>query len=435
MQQTTFYLLTFGLPLVFVWIVYAVRAQRKNRRARKKWEESERSGLNEPTSLHPSINPNICLGCGACVTACPEGDVLGIIKRKAVLISPTACIGHGACRKACPVNAIELVFGTETRGVEIPVLSEDFETNVPGMYIAGELGGMGLIRNAVMQGQQAVDAIAKKLDKSSKAQYDLVIVGAGPSGLSASLAAKDKNLKAITLEQDTVGGAIAHYPRGKVVMTQPANLPLIGKFNFAEASKEQLVEFWDRVLKQASLSIKTRAKVENIEKTRNGFVVTSSAGQFETQKVLLAMGRRGTPRKLGVPGEELSKVVYKLYDPEQYKSSKVLVVGGGDSAIEAAVSISEQAGAQVIISYRGNAFSRAKPKNRERLEAAAKKGRLKILLESNVASISHKHVKIDLPDKTINVDNDIVVVCAGGILPTPFLRKVGIDVEEKFGTA
>ena len=410
------------------------RNRHSSRLALQKWSEAKQSGLVEPASLHPLIDPNVCLGCGTCVTACPEGAVLGLVNRKAQLVAPASCIGHGACREACPTGAISLVFGSATRGVEIPMLSPNFESSVPGLFIAGELGGMGLIKNAITQGQQAAEAAARAR-KSRSGDYDLVIVGAGPAGLSAALAAQRNKLRYVVLEQDTVGGTIAHYPRGKVVMTAPAALPVVGKFQFREASKEKLVEFWQSVVDRSGLEIHTGQRVSDIRQTGKGFTVETEQGMsLEAKTVLLAMGRRGTPRKLGVEGEQLPKVVYRMIDPEQYAGRRVLVVGGGDSALEAALAIAEQPGSTVTLSYRSDAFSRAKTKNRDRVAAAEQAGVIRVMLQSNITSIGDAAVDISTAGGTETLPNDDVIVCAGGILPTPFLKQIGIHVEEKFGT-
>jgi len=427
-------LLIFGLPLTLTVTVYLASGKNRNKKSEKKIEEANISGLIEPPSLHPLIDPNQCLGCGSCVRACPEGDILGLINRKAHLVSPANCIGHGACKEACPTDAIALVFGTETRGVEIPNISSTFETSVRGLFIAGELGGMGLIKNAIAQGQQAIDSVARSIDKKMDLSYHVIIIGAGPAGISAALAAKAKGLRYIVLEQDTIGGTVAHYPRGKIVMTQPASLPLIGKFQFREASKEALIEFWSNVVQTQQLSINTDSRVDEIERKDNGFEVATLTQRLQTQTVLLSMGRRGTPRKLGVTGEDLSKVVYRLIEPEQYDGKQVLVVGGGDSALEAACSIAERPGTNVLLSYRNKAFSRAKEKNRDRVKATTMSGKLNVLLASDVVSISENDVQIRTGDLIQSYKNDAVIVCAGGILPTSFLKKIGVHVEEKFGT-
>jgi len=150
---------------------------------------------------------------------------------------------------------------------------------------------------------------------------------------------------------------------------------------------------------------------------------------------LLAIGRRGTPRKLGVPGEDLSKVVYRLIDPEQYSGQHVLVVGGGDSALEAAASIAELGNTHVVLSYRGDAFGRAKQANRARVTAASQSGSLRVMLNSNVKQIVDDAVTIEQSGEVHRVRNDAIVVSAGGILPSDFLRSVGIHVETKYGTA
>lgn len=427
----------YGLPLLFILLFYFWKQASGQKSNQQVYDEAVASGLTEPASMHPIINHSLCLGCASCVKACPESDknVLGVIKGKAHLINPTHCIGHGACKKACPFDAIELVFGTEKRGVDIPPVDENFQSNVPGIFIAGELGGMGLIRNAVRQGVQAVDSICKLEGIGKGKQLDLVVIGAGPSGIAASLAAKSHKLKFVTLEQDSLGGTVAHYPRGKIVMTAPAELPIIGKMQFKETTKETLMAFWESVVKKSELEINDRARVESIETVSNGFIVKTHNEEYKCRAVLLAIGRRGTPRKLGVPGEEQSKVVYRLIDPEQYRHQHVLIVGGGDSALEAAVSIAEEDGTSVTISYRSEAFSRAKEKNREKIKNAEKAGQLKVIMKSTVKQVDADQVIINTENDEVCIKNDAVIVCAGGILPTQFLKSSGIDVVTKFGTA
>jgi len=360
--------------------------------------------------------------------------VLGVISHKAELINPTYCVGHGACKAACPEDAITLVFGTEKRGVDIPFVKPNFETNVPGMFIAGELGGMGLIRNSVEQGRQAMESIAKLKGNDRQPSLDVVIIGAGPAGFAASLAAMERKLRFVTLEQDTLGGTVAHFPRGKVVMTAPMNLPIIGKVKISETRKEALMELWQNVQQRTGLKINEGERVEEIHKQESGFLVKTNRAAYEAGAVLLAIGRRGTPRKLGVPGEELNKVVYRLIDPEQYRGRHVLVVGGGDSALEAATSIADEPDTTVTLSYRAEAFSRCKEKNRRRVQEAEAAGRLRVLLQSQVRQISENGVTLEHKGQQVDLANDAVIVCAGGILPTAFLKSIGIEVETKFGT-
>ena len=435
-------LIVYGLPLLVIYGLFTLNKRRMQRLSLEILQENQKIGLTEPASIHPVIDPNVCKGCGACVNACPERDkqVLGIIAGKAALINPTSCIGHGACKVACPFDAITLVFGSERRGVDIPNLSDDFETNVPGMYIAGELGGMGLIRNAVTQGVQAMDAIAKNLrlsaaDSQASDIQDVVIIGAGPAGFAATLSAMQKKLKHVTLEQESLGGTVFNFPRGKLVMTAPVELPLAGKMKFTEISKEKLLEFWQKIEKDHNVLINYQQNVKDIIKHENYFEVLTENDNFKAKTVLLSIGRRGTPRKLGVPGEELPKVVYRLIDPEQYRDMHVLIVGGGDSALEAAISIAEEKGSTVTLSYRSEAFSRAKEKNRQKVDQAAANGSMKVIYKSTVSEIMEKTVKLKHQDEIIEIPNDGIIVNAGGILPTPFLKQVGIEIDTKYGTA
>jgi len=426
----------YTVPAVGIWWLYFVRTHARERAARELLDESEAAQLLEPVSLHPVIDPNLCAGCGACVSACPEGadEVLGVIAGKATLVSPTSCIGHGACKDACPMQAIELVFGTATRGVDIPYVDPDFETNVPGVFIAGELGGMGLVRNAIEQGRQAVSAIARKRPRARAPELDLLIVGGGPAGLAATLAAQELGLRYRTIEQESVGGAVAHYPRGKIVMTQPVVLPLYGRVESGEIQKEALLALWHDVEERTGIEIHCGERMESLSAAPDGLTVTTTQAKYEAQAVLLCIGRRGSPQKLGVPGEQLCKVVYRLADADQYCRRHVLVVGGGDSALEAAIELSLAGAGSVVLVHRGEVFDRARPRNRRRVQEHARRGDLEILLESRVVAISEDEVEIDVAGNRQKRWNDGVIVCTGGVLPTELLRGVGIQFESKYGT-
>jgi thioredoxin reductase/Pyruvate/2-oxoacid:ferredoxin oxidoreductase delta subunit len=432
-------IIAYGLPITLIVVWYWRSHSHRESTSLGALVSATEQGMIEPPTLHPEIDHTKCIGCRSCVAACPEQyahTVLGMIGKKAHLVGPSNCIGHGACKTVCPADAITLVFGTARRGVDIPTVQPDFQTNVPGVFIAGELGGMGLIRNAVEQGRQAMNSVRQLVAQPHNNKLDIVIVGAGPAGITATLAAKEWGLRSATVEREELGGTIAHFPRRKLVMTQPANLPIVGKMRFREVQKETLIDFFAEVEKKTGIVINYGEQVEKIQAAPNGgYAVRTNRRVYNTRAVLLAIGRRGTPRKLEVPGEERDKVVYRVIDPEQYRNLHVLVVGGGDSALEAATTIAAEPGTTVTLSYRSGAFTRAKQKNRERVDEMAAAGKLRVLLNSNVKTIGEKDVTIDCGGSVETIPNDAVVISAGGILPSGFLRSVGIEVETKYGTA
>ena len=429
--------LGYALALAATWATYAVAGGLREKTA----SLSRARAFDAPPSLHPVISPALCIGCGACTHACPEGEIIGMIGGKAELIDAASCIGHGACKTSCPVSAIDLVFGTAKRGVDIPQVSPDFQSNVSGLYIAGELGGMGLIANAVEQGCQVIDSIAKRegLDQPSVLPdiLDVVIVGSGPAGFAASLAAKEKQLRAVTLEQNALGGSVAHYPRGKLVMTRPARLPLFGTFKALRVSKEKLLDLWQSAHQKTGVQIRFGERVDRVTTKPWGFEVVTNLETYAARTVVLATGRRGAPRKLNVPGEGLSKVVYSLVDADQYRGRSVLVVGGGNSAIEAAVELGRQLGAQVTLSYRGKSFARVTPQNLTQLEEAEAKQRITVLRGTTVVAITADAVELEgqVLGQRRQLPNEAVIVCAGGLLPMALLNQIGVEVETRFGTA
>lgn len=427
----------FVIAFIALLFYYYIKKHKKHSQAtKKKIAKAKELGFHEPVSLHPVINYDICIGSAACVAACPEKDILGVVNGKAVTVNASRCVGHGACFHACPVQAISLCIGTEKRGVELPHVSEEFETTIPGIYIAGELGGMGLIKNAVEQGKQAMSYLASKLSNKGNAKYDVVIVGAGPAGISASLEAKKRKLKFVTLEQDTLGGTVANFPRQKIIMTSPMDLPLYGKIKLTETSKSELLSLWNEVLSKNNIKINEQEKVEKIEKQGDMIIVQTTINHYTTKAVLLAIGRRGSPRKLGVPGEEKEKVSYRLLEPELIHNQKILVIGGGDSAIESALLLADENNF-VSLSYRGDLFARLKPKNLERINNYSKSGKVKVLLNSEVSEILDNSVILRMKDSSepFVIENDFVFIFAGGILPTKFLEEIGIRITKKFGEA
>jgi thioredoxin reductase (NADPH) len=427
MNGTLLYLL---LALV---TVAAIVSQLTNQRRRERAAEARAraSGGTRARAQHPSIDLTWCIGCGACVSACPEGEVLAVIGGKAALAEPARCIGHGLCADACPVGAITIVMAPPSMSTDLPVLSPDFETEIPGLYIVGELGGLALIKNAINQGRDCVDRIAEQLPRRRTTRLgevvDVAIVGAGPAGLSASLRAVERGLSYVTLEAEELGGTVAKYPRQKLVLTSPVEFPTQGLFRKLELTKEELLDFWARAVRKAGLKVRTREPVEMIRKEPDGvFTVETTEGRYRAQAVVLAIGRRGMPRKLGIPGEELPKVMYSLLDAASYRGRKILVVGGGDSAVEAAMGLAHQKGNQVTLSYRKDVFSRLKGRNDRRIREEMRKGRVKVLFNSELLEVRPGSVRVAVPGGEREIANDLVWVFAGGTPPNAFLERIGL---------
>jgi thioredoxin reductase (NADPH) len=421
------------LCLVVV-IIYLRKKSKESKIVEEKIKIAKDVGLYEPVSLHPYIDVNACIQTGACIAACYEHDIIGIRNGKATIINASQCVGHGACFHACPTEAISLRIGTEKRGVDLPHVNVNFETNVPGIFIAGELGGMGLVKNAVEQGKQATENIVKSLKKDHKGSYDLIIIGAGPAGISACLTAKKNGIRFLLLEQDTLGGTVYTFPRKKIVMTSPMDLPLFGKIKLFETSKSELLNLWQTVLTKNKISVQENSKVESIVREDGIFKVTTiNKEQITCANILLAIGRRGTPRKLGIPGEMSEKVAYRLLEPEGISGKDILVVGGGDSAIESALLLADEN--HVVLSYRNEVFNRIKPKNSMALNTSVAAGKLEVRLNTNLISIEDEYITLTIGKggEQVRLKNDLVYIFAGGELPTQFLEKAGIRIEKKFG--
>lgn len=422
-----------GLALVIV-LPYLLKSFRRERQVLEAQQQSLEYGLYRPASLHPVVDPNQCIGTGNCVSVCPEKDVLGLLSGQAQPVSPARCIGHGLCERSCPVDAIQLVFGTLKRGVDLPRIQENFETNVPGLYVVGELGGMGLIRNAFEQGRQCIAGMPAPGGQEDV--LDVLIVGCGPAGLSCALEAARRGLSYVVIEKDGVGGTVLNYPRKKLVMTEPIQLTDSIRMDRRNFVKEELLDIWKRLVEEEALKVREHERVLSVDRTAAGhFEVKTTQASFRTRRVVLAIGRRGIPRKLDLPGEDGPNVHYALQDASLFAGDRVLVVGGGDSAVEAAVSLSEESGTRVVLSYRRERFSRIKPDNNARLQEAVESGRIELALGSNVLNISADAVEIGFDDgSTRSIENDFVFIFAGGSLPTPFLQACGIIIDTVFGS-
>src|SRR5271165_5591829 len=405
----------------------------------KKQEEQARASAAKgalfsegPKSQHPHIDTAGCLGCGGCTTVCPEGDVLAMIGGKAALVNGHKCIGHGLCAEACPVGAITMVLASPSMSADMPRLTPEYETSVPNLFIVGELGGLALIKNAVNQGRDSMDTIAARLKANGAAQaaagiYDVLVIGAGPAGISASLRAIEHKLNYLTIERDEIGGTVAKYPRQKLVMTSPVEFPMYGKFKKMQLSKENLLAFWDMILNRADFNVSTGQKVDDINKGGDGiFTVSTATTQYRARAVILALGRAGEPRKLGVKGEDLPKVMYRLIEADHYINKKILVIGGGDSAVEAAMGLACQSGNQVTLSYRSERFSRIKERNSKRIEDFMRSGKLRVLFNSNPVEFTPESVILQVSGTTREIPNDFVWVFTGGTPPNAFLKKIGV---------
>lgn len=414
--------------------VFSFRRKSRQKKDTEKFISSVEQSLHIPQTLHPVIDPKRCIGSLSCVQACPEGDILGIIRGKAVLTVAANCIGHGKCAMECPVDAISLVFGTAERGIDLPEVSEFFETSRPGVHIVGELGGMGLIKNATRQGVQVGQYLGKifKEQKSKKMDHAL-IVGAGPAGIAAALSMKEQGLAFRIVSRDTMGGTIANYPRQKIAMSETVTLPIFGKFGKSRISKEELLETFKKAVHKAEIKVEEGINVDQILGQDGNFEVVTNKGTIRTQKVVLAIGRMGSPRKLEVPGEESEKVTYLLTDPEQYQNQKVLVVGGGNSAVESAIMIAETTNANVSISTRGPSFSSANQANKEKIGTLISQGKIRALMSSVVKEIQKDKVILDFGGEVKSLKNDFVIVNAGGVLPTEFLKNSQISLKRHHG--
>lgn len=428
-------IVAFAGAVVLPWLWW--NARERKRAVRGHELQADLQAIAEevaPASLHPEIT-KMCIGSGACVNACPEKEVIALVHGQMQLVNPLSCVGHGECMRACPVGALTLVFGTATRGVELPLLSTTFETSQPGIYVVGELGGMGLIRNAVAQGRQVAAAIAASRPRNP-AGPDVIVVGSGPAGIATALGLKAHGRSVEVVEQGVYGGAIHHYPRAKVVMTGSLDLPGYGSVRRSTMTKEQLAALWDDVRARAGLVVRENTRVDRVLAQGGQWLLAADAWQGLAPTVVLALGRRGAPRQLGVPGEELDKVMYRLLEPEPFAGQHVLIVGGGNSAADCAVALAAFGKcASVTLSYRRRELLRMRSSVRARLQAAMASGTVTGHLATEVVRITANEVWLRGAHGEYAVPNDAVIVQIGGTSPDAMLQSAGIAVVTKYAEA
>ena len=391
------------------------------------------AATSDQSAMHAVVRGDLCVGCGTCEAACPEPGAI-TVQNKLALVDIGLCKGHGECVAACPIGAIALSTGASVTRVTVPQVDANFETNVPGLYIVGELGGRGLIKNAINEGKIAVEHVAKMVPAPGTAStdvVDVVVVGSGPAGLSSGLEALRRGLSYRVLEQGSLSDTVRKYPRRKILLAEPVRVPLYGDLWVADASKETLLQVWETIVANTGLEVRTGERVENVVRNGDGFTVQTTGGAYHARRVVLAMGRRGTPRRLGVPGEDLDNVFYDIVEMEAFENRRVLVVGGGDSAIESAVGLGNQEGTGVTLAYRGEAFSRIKERNQAKINDAIANGRVRVLFNTVVREIRSELVVLDTAGESAILPNDDVIVRIGGEAPFTFLERLGVRIIQK----
>ena len=389
-----------------------------------------------PGKARALVRADMCVGCGACVAACPVPGAI-TLQGKMAHVDDTLCEGHGECVRGCPVGAISVTTGTAVNRVTVPLVDANFETNVPGLYIVGELGGRGLIKNAINEGKLAVDHVARVLPPGEQRAdgvahaVDVAIIGSGPAGLSAGLEALRRRLSYVVIEQGSLADTVRKYPRHKILLAEPVSIPLFGDLWIADSSKESLLHVWETIVASTGLIVHTGARVENIGREGPMFRVETPVATYLARRVVLAIGRRGTPRRLGVQGEELDKVFYDIVEMEAFAGKRMLVVGGGDSAVESAMGLANQKDTNVVLSYRGEAFSRIKERNREKIEKAIATVGVKVMFRSEVREIRPDVVVLEHEGNAMILPNDYTIVRIGGDAPYAFLERLGVRIVQK----
>lgn len=318
-----------------------------------------------------------------------------------------------------------------------PVVDRHFESNIPGLFIIGDLSGAPVVKLAMEQGDEVARHIASLPDARTEdpKAYDIIVAGAGAAGLNAALVAQDLGLKVLVLEKGRIANTIEDFPEGKWVYAEPDSRPAKGKLWLDGASKEDLLARWHQIIRDNKLEVRTGEGLERLRKLGDGhFEVESSNATYRAKRVVLATGQRGNPRRLGAPGEDRERVYHRLYSPRHYHGEKILVVGGGNSAVEAALTLAEQN--EVVLSYRGPAFTRVFKDNQRKLQQAIENGRLQVIYNSVVKSFGDRTYTLEIEregKKSIEErPYDHAFVLIGSDVPTAFLKSLGIRLENEW---
>lgn len=382
----------------------------------------------------PQINTSTCVGCYACVDACPF-DVLEIEKYVALVVRPADCCGVILCEQACPNGSLQIAEGEPIEAH--PNVDAHLESiDAPKIFLAGDLTGLPLIKNAIAQGTRVIDRIADSFPAASRSsgieKFDVVIVGSGPAGLSAALRAIDRGLSYVVLEQGTMAASIQSFPRNKLVFDQPLQLPVVGDLWLREATKEELLVQWTRIARQRRIDIRERHRVVSFDRAADKISVHAMSENepqiFEAAHVVLATGRRGTPRKLDAPiaPDAIASVSYSLADARTFAGKEVVIVGLGDSAMEAAIALARQPDCKVTISHRGVDFGRGKSRNVSELKSLVARGKIRLEFGSTVRRVDHRQLTLEIHGRAKIIGFDALFVMIGGTPSSELLTAAGV---------
>lgn len=391
----------------------------------------------------PIINATTCLGCDACVEACPY-DVLEVRRYVAVVARPDACCGLTLCAQVCPNQSLTM---QDVGPAEAPAIErvELEAVEHPGVFVVGDAGGGSLIRNAIDEGARAVAIIAERLARAPRARtprttvpadpdvLDVLVIGAGPAGLSAALEAQARGLRALTVEQHTVAGSIQSFPRGKLVLDAARAAATSSRLWLAEATKEELLARWMLAVRTERPPILEGQRVTALHRESDGTwtVDLAAAAPRRARTIILAVGRRGSPRRLAVDVAPamLPHVHYALADAASFANRRVVIVGLGDVAIEAAIALSRQRGTTVTIAHRGDDFRRGRARNLDELRRRVAAGAVRIAWRAEVRAVAPGRVELATPAGRVDEPCDSLFVLIGAEPGSDLLSRLTRPVQ------